>query len=163
MIDWKRAKAIRCWTPIEEAVSTVIAVEDKLFQIGPTQYVICTPYREDLVSVPGGHFVTVLYWATSEGAARRAVLHQIERDDRQAGMPPAELIPSPDATSYGEILDKLRLGAVPFRESASYRIATDGAFIDRRISTQTQSFHFRGRDDDDGETCYAIEYRLQES
>lgn len=47
-----------------------------------------------------------------------------------------------------------------FLESATYRVAKDGAFVHRNISAAPYTFFFRSRKDDDDDRCYAIEYRL---
>ena len=45
-------------------------------------------------------------------------------------------------------------------ESATYRVAKDGAFVHRVISVAPYSYFFRGRRNDHDDLCYAIEYRL---
>jgi hypothetical protein len=65
--------------------------------------------------------------------------------------------------TYGEIVHELKKGHLgEYEETASYRIASDGAFVHRHITTAAFTFHFRKREHDDSEPCYAIEYRLRE-
>jgi hypothetical protein len=87
----------------------------------------------------------------------------IESDDGETMDVPAEFLPSGGTVTatYGEILrglknDKPRI----CQETASYRIASDGRFIHRRIETECFEFLFRNPEHDDSEPPYAIIRKL---
>jgi hypothetical protein len=166
LVDWHELKAIAAWTPINALPVQSAHLEGVLFRLAPTQYVICPPYNEHLLRVPGVvGFLGALLWAPHDGAARRAALLDIEADDAIRRLeiepvPPADLLLPGGPTSYGAILSELKTGRYgkPF-ESASYRVAKDGAFVHRSISVGGHEFFFRNRKDDDNDTCYAIQFR----
>ena len=75
--------------------------------------------------------------------------------------PPLELLPSSGGDTYGSIIGELRSEEHRnFLESATFRVAKDGAFVHRNISAPPYTFFFRSRKEDDNDSCYAIEYRL---
>jgi hypothetical protein len=63
--------------------------------------------------------------------------------------------------TYGEIVRELKRGEYgEFREWADYRVATDGAFVQRVVNIPPLSFCFRRLAEDANERCYAIQRRL---
>jgi hypothetical protein len=112
---------------------------------------------------PSGPFVYGIALAASDGAIRRAFLMELESDDGKTLDVPAEFLPSEGAVAatYGEILRGLKSDKpkVCF-ETASYRIATDGRFIHRKIETERFTFFFRKQEHDDSEAPYAIIRKL---
>jgi hypothetical protein len=138
-----------------------------LFRLSPTQFLICPPYNEHFErrpETPG--FVAAVLWAPYEGAARRAVLMDVEADTPEQRPlaeppPPTELLPRGAAATYGSIISELRTARQgKFLESATFRVATDGVFVHRNISAAPYTFFFRNRKDADDDRCYAIECRL---
>ena len=104
--------------------------------------------------------VTAAVWAESEGAARRAVLQQLEADESKDSRPPEGVLLRRGLERYGGIREAGRTGSSGnMLEAASYR-GRDGLFIDRRINFPRWTFHFRGGEDDDAARCYAVEVRL---
>lgn len=163
-LDWADLKSLPRWTRLSQVTTGAVSVGDDLFRVGPGKYLICAPYSRDLEEQGGNRFVTALVWAGTDGAARRAVLMQIEADQSNGAPPPPELLPPGQPVTYGEIVRKLRKGHLgEYEETASYRIASDGAFVHRHVTTAAFSFHFRKREHDDSDPCYAIEYRLPEA
>jgi hypothetical protein len=164
-MEWKALKEIPAWVPITELPEQPVRVDDVLYYLAPTQYLICPPHNEQLATIPGvAGFLGSLLWAPNDGAARRAALMDVEADavekrPRVEPPPPPELLLSPDATAYGVILARAKSGRHGRHlESASYRIGRDGAFVHRSISVGPTTFFFRSRKDDDSDPCYAIEY-----
>ena len=159
---WRRLCSVACWTPLSVVGVPCAPVRDTLYRCGEDAFVLAMPYRADLVRDPdNGPFVTVVIWAVSEGAARRVCLLEREQDDDAPGAPPAAMLPPSCTPTYGCVLEAVRiLGAAPV-ESASYRVASDGAFLYRSIAVGRWSYHFRGRDDDSGETPFVIQFRLK--
>lgn len=164
-MTWKELKQIPAWTPINELAEQPVHVDDVLFRLGPTQYLICPPYNEHFVHVSGTvGFLGSLLWAPNEGAARRAGLMDIEADSLEArpkveSHPPVELLLQGGPTTYGDILREVQTGRHGrYLESASYRIGKDGAFVHRSISAVPFTFFFRNRKDEASDPCYAVEY-----
>lgn len=159
-VDWNRLTELRSWTPLTEVSSAAERVGDLLFRVGPMQYVIAVPYNERFERTENAPFVTILLWAPTDGAAKRAKLMEIEADDLAVSPPPEVLLPKSASSTYGSIVQTLRKGGSPVEEWADYRVAKDGAFVHRTLSAPPHAFHFRSREEDQGEPCYAINYRL---
>jgi len=161
--DWADLKSLPKWTNLSGVATSALTIGGDLFKIGRGKYLICVPYNRDLEEQRGDRFVTSLVWAATDGAAKRAVLMQIEADQISSERPPAELLLPGQPVRYGEIIRALQNGNFgEYEEAASYRIASDGAFVHRHITTTSFSFRFRKAEHDDSEPCYAIEYRLLE-
>jgi hypothetical protein len=165
LMDWSELKEIPAWLPINALPEQPVHLDGVLFRLAPSQYLICPPYNERFERVSGiAAFLGALLWAPNDGAARRAALMDIEADSPgirpvAESLPPRELLPSSGSTKYGAILGELRAASSRrYLETASYRVATDGAFIHRTISSVPYTFFFRNRKDDDSDPCYAIEY-----
>jgi len=61
---------------------------------------------------------------------------QIEADQIGNERPPTELLPPGHPATYGEVVRELKKGHLgEYEETASYRIASDGAFVHRHITT----------------------------
>lgn len=166
-ISWGDLKNIPAWTPLTALQRSVEHLDGTLFRLSATQYLICPPCNERFERLPGvSGFVAAVLWAPYEGAARRALLMDLEADKPEfrpspEPVPPAELLLPDAGDTYGSIIAVLRAERHKnFLESATYRIAKDGAFVHRNISTAPYTFFFRSRKDDNDDRCYAIEYRL---
>ena len=159
-LDWADLKSVPRWTRLSQVTTGAVSLGDDLFKVGPGKYLISVPYNRNLEEQGGDRFITALVWAGTDGAAKRAILMQVEADQISNERPPAELLPPGEPVTYGEIVRELKGHAGEYEETASYRIGSDGAFVHRHITTAAFSFHFRKREHDDSEPCYAIEYRL---
>jgi hypothetical protein len=96
------------------------------------------------------------------GAARRAILEDVESDViLKNAVPPDPVLLEPGGTNYDRIVMCLAASGNPFVETADYRIARDGAFIHRCISSFGRDFYFRSKEKDPQERPYAIKYRLK--
>ena len=116
-----------------------------------------------LAEDPHESFVYGIIIAGSDGAVRRAWLRDIESDDGKTMNIPAEFLPFGGAVevTYGEILRGLKeKKPESLLETASYRIATDGRFIHRKIETEHFAFYFRKEKHDDSEPPYVILRKL---
>ena len=164
--SWDQLKNIAAWTPVTALQRSTRHLGGTLFQLSATQYLICPPSNERFERPPGiPGFIAALLWTQYEGAARRAILMEVEADKPELrpvpGPPPPELLLLGTEDTYGSIIAELRSERHgEFLESATYRVAKDGAFIHRNISAAPHTFFFRSRRDDDSDRCYAIEYRL---
>jgi hypothetical protein len=164
--SWGDLKNIAAWTPLTALQHSTRHLGGTLFQLSGTQYLICPPSNERFERPPGiPGFVAALLWAEYEGAARRGILMEVEADKPDfrplPEPPPVELLLAGAGDTYGSIMAELQAkGYGNFLESATYRVAKDGAFVHRNISAAPYTFFFRSRKDDDDDRCYAIEYRL---
>ena len=162
-MDWERLKKTPCWTSIHDMPFKWSSVDEDLYKIADTCFLIAMPHDRDCTPSSRPPHVTTVMWADSDGAARRALRGRIEADNERLGLtPPAALLLAPGVLTYGDIVAVFasrRHG--DFEERAEYRIATDGAFIHRVISARLLSFFFRSRKHDNDEAPYAIQYVLQ--
>ena len=134
-------------------------VEQTLFKIGDQQYAFTVPRNRALEKAPEAPFITAVIWASDDGAAQRASMKAIEEDGLSVSEPPRELLPDSQARTYSELVAILRkMGTV--REYATYRIASDGAFVHRVVESGNHSYFFRGRDAKADELPYAIRIGL---
>lgn len=160
-VDWGLLKGIRCWRPIAEVAPSPEPLGDRLFRLGPQQYVVAVPYNQRFERTEESPFATIAFWAPTDGAAKRAILMQIEDDEQSEADAPVEMLLPGAPTTYGDIERELKTGRHgTYQQTASYRIAKDGAFVDRQIIAGPYTFHFRSREDDPSERPYAIQYRL---
>lgn len=161
-MDWPELKKIPKWSPLSELAPDCRPIARNLFEIDAGQYCLVTPYADHSLEVrPGGPFVSALLWSSCAGSALRAVAGEIEKDEPSALAPPAELLPAREAIGYRSILRALQNeGYKGISETASYRIATDGAFIHRAIDSEIATYYFRGLEENNDEPPYAILWKL---
>lgn len=144
------------WTPLRDLNGDAILVERNLYRVGRSAYAVAVPITQDLVEGdPRAPFLTIIYWAPSDGAARRVALNRVDTDDGATGMPPQSLCVRVGVPTYSSILEAGRLNAKGGpTERATY--ASDGRFVHKVIDLENRRFCFRGVDVDDAETPYAI-------
>lgn len=160
---WSQLLRLPQWTLLSRTGLSPDHLEDVLFKVSESAFLLCAPYDEQLRPLVGDLAVTAVVWAESEGAARRAVLQQLEADQPTDAQPPAEMLLKPGMKRYGEIREAGRTGSFgSMLEAASYR-SRDGLFVDRRINLPRWTFHFRGLESHDTEPCYAILVRLSDT
>jgi hypothetical protein len=165
-VSWAELRRLPAWTPLTALPWLATPVDGPLFQLSTTQYLLCPPYDEKFQrapNVPG--FVAALLWAPHEGAARRVTLLSVEADDPLSRPaveppPPREMLLCSECDTYGAIVSHLEAAHSAFTETATYRIASDGAFVHRTLNALSLTFFFRSRKESDDERCYAIQYRL---
>ena len=155
--DWNWLKALPKGTPLHSLGSSMLQLDADLYRIGIGQYCIGEPSEGN-----GEPALVSLLWATSDGAARRVYLNEIESDDLKNALPPRELLPLSADCSYLQIAKFLKAsGARGISESASYRIMTDGLFIHKSISSNIAVYYFRSPEIVDDEHPYAILWKLK--
>lgn len=139
-------------------------LSSSIYRVGAGMYLNISPFRPgSLEKDPSGPFVTGIVLAAGDGAARRALLMDIESDEGETMSVLADFLPSSGVASvtYGEILRGLKNDKPrACQEKAAYRIASDGRFIHRMIETERFSFFFRSPEHDDSEAPYAIIRKL---
>ncbi|MFO0549815.1 MAG: hypothetical protein U0271_15590 [Polyangiaceae bacterium] len=103
-----------------------------------------------------GTLVTgVVAWASSDGAARRALSREIEADDPSVTLnTPREL--DVFGRTHAEIVAKAEHAGKAVNEYATYRIAGDGAFVSKCVTVQNVTFHFRSNRRKPSERPFAI-------
>ncbi len=161
-MNWPRFSKIACWTPVSQLEFEVQHVRDTLYAAHENCYLIAVPHNQRLQKIGDTRFATCLLWAESQGAALRAGLKEIENDRVvAAATPPMEMLLRRDCTTYGPILEFLKLKHGNYMETANYRIS-DGAQVHRVIDTEIFEFYFRSPSEDWNERPYAILRRLKE-
>jgi hypothetical protein len=155
-LNWTRLRTIPQGILLSSLGLESSFLGSKLYRLAPAKY--CLAELED-----GGEATLIsLLWASSDGAAKRVYLNDIESDDSSISMPPQELLPLSSALSYGEILEALKASdARGLMEHASYRIMSDGAFIHKAIESETTSYYFRSPELIEQEWPYAILWKLR--
>jgi hypothetical protein len=159
-MDWRSAKQCLPWCPLSDFPFEASLLSGGLLRVGSDAFVFTVPYDQHLAKTPLAPYVTLLVWAPSEGAALRALESEIEKDDGVSGEPPPEMLFDPNAKTYAAIVRaaKQQYGG-EFSEHASYRIATDGAFIQKSVSAGPFEYCFRSPSRVGAEAPFAIKYR----
>jgi hypothetical protein len=159
---WRYLQDIPCWTPLKSVRLSASCVGESLYRCSPSAFLIAQPYRANLVpDREAGPFLTMFAWAVSEGAAKRVYLRQKEEDELRRGQPPEEMLPPGCEATYRALLGATRAAGADSSETASYRIASDGAFLYRSIHAGRWNYYFRGRRDRATESPFVIECRLR--
>jgi hypothetical protein len=154
--DWSRLSRVRAWTPLREITESVQPIHDDLYRVVDELYVLATPITRDLQEGDQrAPFVTMLFWAPSDGAARRAALNAIDVDDGAFGTPPSVLWTNSEPPTYSLLLRSAgALGEGGQAERATY--AEDGRFVHKVIDTGSCRFYFRERVVHGAERPYAV-------
>lgn len=98
-------------------------------------------------------------WADSDAAAKRAVDSDNEAYSGPVRNKPADMIHELNDYTYQGISDWLNKQDEYYQESASYRIAVDGAFVHKQIETAKYSFLFLGENIKPDDDVYAIIFK----
>jgi hypothetical protein len=160
--DWKTLLSLPKWCPLHETGLHVREVSDPLFVVGRGVYLTLNEFNFETNTNMGGPFITSVLWASSEGAAQRAINCSSEADEQAlCSMPPIELLPAPDANNYGSILHHFTYKEFDrlFMDNSSYR-GTDGLFVTRMIDAHPFTYYFRSPAPEDSEVPFAISYSL---
>src|SRR5262249_40143882 len=135
---------------------------NNVLQVDADIYAFVVPYNEKLeTGAPGAPFATMVAWAESPGAARRALSREVEADPGPSGKPaPNELLPAAHARTYAEVLAAARTAKTRAQQYATYRVGSDGAFVHRVIDCGRTVYCFRSTGPDDTERPYAIIWKF---
>jgi len=169
MIEWERFKKIPAWTPLTSLrLGKSVRINQDIYKVATNAYFFIVSEVVGRSSPTNGPFVTILVWAQSDGAVRRAMSREIEADTDQPARAvriPSEMKPEEQCNTYGDIIDFLEKteNKWPFSETSSYRIATDGKFICRKVVFNNWVFMFRNSERKGSEAPFAIQYRLLEN
>jgi len=131
-----------------------VKVTDRIYQAGPAFLMTSNTLKD--FSPSDEPIITLIIWAPSAGALKRAFNGDIESDDGISGIPPNEMLISPTANTWGTIKEQAKELGIKFLESASYRIMTDGAFIQKQLQSRTYRAYFRSRNTKFNEHPYVI-------
>lgn len=151
--DWDRLLQLPGWTPLREVPNPVL-IAPTLYRLSEGAYVLAQDYNRALEDDPGAPFVTELLWASSDGAARRAAMDDIDADDGASSVPPPSLWHKGNAPSYASVLREAGKQA----EYATYRL--DDRFVHKVVDLGGSRFFFRSLQFDEEERPYAIAFQL---
>jgi hypothetical protein len=157
-MDWSYLGQIVGFPRLDVFAPHTSLVARGLFRLGEDVYLYTVPHDHRLRNASNGaRFVSMVLWAETEGAARRALLGEVEADLRDGTRrPPGELLPAGAAGMYGDIRAALRAEKQEMREFAEYRIATDGVFLHRVIQSESTLYYFRNDESDETERPFAV-------
>jgi hypothetical protein len=148
------------YTPINEFAIEIALINSNFGKISENLYIYLTEHNDlTLITQPNGPFISAFLWACDESAAMRIYNHCFEDDKNIQIEPPIELLPKNSGPTYKEILKNIK--HVGIMESASYRIATDGAYVYKSIRSKYACYYFRNRKTDNNETPFAIQWKMQ--
>jgi len=153
-MDWKTLMGVRLGTPLTELGIEPEHLVAALWRISEDAYVSDTRLPTVLRRI---------YWAGSEGAARRCVAHQVEADqDHSPVIPPAELLLGANGPTHGEIERAAKAAGLKPGSSGPTWGGFDFAYIHYDLIVKpSHVFYFRGPKPSKKETPYAIDYTLQ--
>ncbi len=145
--------------PISSLRFSFTQLKGNVAQIDSNVFLLLTKFGPDL-SALSEREVTHVIWATSPGAICRVLDLAIEADDEVSLVPPLEMTFGA-APEYSALLAscKERWPSATL-ETASYRIASDGKFICRKIETRGVAYYFRQPEHNDKEVPFVIQHRL---
>lgn len=158
VVDWNLYRTVAWETPIRALAPHPTAIGPELYRIADEVYALAFPDRSEGTLQGEPPFVSILYWAASDGAARRAAIRDVDSDDGAVSPPPAALwgeAGAPDYRSLRAYGRASRPGGI--LERASYRM--DGRFIHGVLDLGATEYYFREPEIDDGAVPYAIALR----
>ena len=161
-MNWSQVFALKGWLSLRTLSTPPQRLDADVVKLGDNMYAPAVPYNELLdTEDPGVPYAGLVLWASSDGAARRALEMDIESDDQVEGvLPPADLAVHLHGNTYGEIKARAALARAEPNEHAAYRIARDGAFVHKSVDVNNVTYYFRGRRAKSKERPFAIAIRL---
>ena len=165
-MDFREIVLLPKWTPFSRVVKSVSSdrlLGQCLYRLEKDIYLCSSIFKgPTLETSPPETFLTGVLWAVDEGAARRAVLYDIEADCGFQTEAPRDFLPEGALPIYRDILESLQQRDHKiYPEIAVYRAATDGRLVHRMIETKREAFYFRSADRSDLESPYAVVRKLR--
>jgi len=153
-MDWKTLMAARQGRPLAELGIEPEHLVAALWRISEDAYIQDVETPTTLWSV---------YWAGSEGAARRCVAHQVEADqNHRPVIPPAELLLGADGPTHSEIERAAKAAGLKPGSSGPTWGGPDFTYIHYDLIVKpSHTFFFRGPKPSKKQIPYAIEYKLE--
>jgi hypothetical protein len=161
IVDWEALKSTPLWSPLRR-INVIRQLDDRVYKVGDHCYLLAVSRAPEAVHVAeSGPYVTRIIWGETDGAVLRAVSLALEEDSPDlTAVPPTEMSPIGKLPEYAAVHREIPKdpGAAAF---ATYRIATDGVFIDGVIVLSGYELHFRSRSPSGPDLPYVIVYRLK--
>jgi len=153
------------WTPLKKIVGQV---EDNKFstkfyyEIFSNIYMQVSPFKGgDYQNTADSPYAVAALICPDKSSAERIIQFDIENDVGSTLDFNEFFLKVPN--SYSEILSFVKQENASFiNESASYRIAKDGAFLFKSIETEKYKFYFRNPVDSDFEKPFAFLYKFMD-
>jgi len=154
-MDWETLIGLKNPTPLAQLGIEPEHVVFSLWRIAEDAYV------SEMRPPPAA--LRIVYWAGSEGAARRCVAHQVEADqDRRPIIPPAELLLGANGPTYGDIEKAAKAAGLNPGSSGPTWGGPECVFIHYDLIVKpSHTFYFRGPKPSKKEVPYAIMYKLR--
>lgn len=166
-MSWPDLKRFVNFVPKRQFPELLEPLSEDLFMFSEQVFYFVVPHDRRCAVTADAPFLTCVIWAQSAGAARRAMNSAIEDDREMNGSwPPQELLPKDGVLTYGDILRAVKSECPEsVMETASYRVASDGAFIHKSISARLHDgryeYYFRSPKIFDEERPYAVSFKGQ--
>ena len=158
-MNWELLKTYTNWSSLATLPFEWAQLNNELVTIGPHAYYFINPLNQQFVVDAGSPYVTLLFWAQSDGAVRRAACREIGADDpSNDSFPPHEMLLRAGSQTYADILRDAKSGRFGrYSEHATY--TSGGLFVHKTISLRSLQFHFRNVAIEAAEIPYAVQYQ----
>jgi hypothetical protein len=157
---------IKRWTPLKDIVGNLEPekfLDPHYYSINDYIYIQASRfYKNDFSNTINAPFATAVLYTGGYGSVSRIVHADIENDDNLYISNPNSLWPKDYKFTYKGAINFFKDEDLSTIESASYRIATDGAFIFKSIENKKYKLFFRSSHIEDLEVPFAVLYKLKE-
>lgn len=164
---YKNIIHVKKWTPLKLIVNKI--KDDKFltrfyYEISNGVYFQASPFKgNDYQNSMDSPYVTAVLFCGSKKPAERIIQFDIENDDDSFLEMKDFFNDSGIGNGYTDILNFLKRENASFiNESASYRVAQDGAFLFKAIETEKYKFYFRSIIDMDDEKPFGFLYKFND-
>ena len=146
------------WIPLSDLGLETHPIEDGLLGLGEGFYVVTRPHNAELKrDDPRAPFISMICWAPSEGATRRAAFENIDADDGAEGTAPSALVFGWEDLTHGGLVKRANQERRKFLEHASYNVGDgSGRFIHKDLDFGSVHVLFRSHRIKARELPYAI-------
>jgi len=158
---WKLLSRVSALVPLGELGMPAMLLSRGLYRLNHGYYTMTRLRNVRSDRHESGPLLTKLCWAPSDGAARRAVLNEVDADDGAQGKIPPSITAGWVADTYGDLLARGRASASSIvAESAAYAGTPRSRFVHKIVQVDSLEFFFRTMTFDDMERPYAVAWRI---
>lgn len=149
---------------VVSAISDQAFIGKSLYRVGEKVFLCLSKYKGKALERDGhAPYIAGVLWAADLSSALRVVNFDIERDAGVEGEVPEVFLPGEYMMAYEDVVEFLNMAeSGGCLESATYRIATDGAFVYRSIESVGYAFYFR-KPNGDRDMPFAVMKKLKSS
>lgn len=133
----------KAWTPLVQFPVKYSKIDDHLVYLGAGIYGRTRDVNARLQADPLAPFLARLFWASSEGAARRIADMQIEADDGANNNLPSLLAFGLSEVTVTNLRTLAKERSLQTFESAAYRVMPDGKLVSWTLRVENLEYCFR--------------------